>query len=213
MITFFFQFVCQVKAQDLATATAAVEVAGQIKDLIKTEKSSHITTREKTPGFEFLNMYAHVQKTRGLKKRHILRVIKRRLRPFSKVDRRFKEVVDTLLEYIKDDVEEHQEQFFTILSKNGYGGTSALFVYYKLREDGKYNFKSMMFNGRFKLAATLVITRHAKSNFFGSSSKDVINWLPRRGITAKDINDLLNIIVPNINKIMEGFLPGDDSDE
>ena len=144
--------------------------------------------------------------------KHIKRRIKG-LERFARTHKDLKEIVEILKEYIVDEVEEHQEQFFMIISDKGYGSTKAIFVYYKLREDGKYNFKSMTMRGKFRLAATLVITRESKSNFFGSKSRDVIRYLPRRGITRQDVQALLEIIVPQLNKVMEGFLPGDDSED
>ena len=186
---------------------AAVEAAKKLKDLVHTSSSSHITTREKTSGFEFLDIKANAQSSKGLKKKHILKIIKRNLVPFTKTNKDMKDVVDTLVEFIQDDVEEHQEQFFAIVSEGGAGKTQAIFVYYKLRADGKYNFKRLMFRGSFRLAADLVITRSTKKSFFKSSSKDIIRYLPRRGITAKDVNDLLAIIVPKIAVVMNDFIP------
>ena len=121
-----------------------------------------------------------------------------------------KDVVDTLIEFIKDDVEEHQEQFFAIVSEKGSGKSEAIFVYYKLRDDGKYNMRRLTFRGRFRLAADLVITRSSKSGLFSSSSKDIINYLPRRGVTAQDIDDLLKIIVPKIAVVMNNFIPPEE---
>lgn len=155
-------------------------------------------------------MWARVSRSKGISQRHLIKRVNRDLKPFVRNDPRLRDIVDTLVEYVQDEVEEHGEQFFTILSNRGYGGMRAIFVYYRQLDNGRYLFKKMMFSGQFKLAATLVITRSKKSNWFSSSSKDVINYLPRRGVTAQDVNDLLNIIVPQLNKVMNGFVPESD---
>ena len=136
-------------------------------------------------------------------------MISRYLKPFAKGNKDMKEVVTTFEEFVEFDVEEHQEQFFAIMSQKGNGRTEAMFVYFKLREDGKYNFKRMFFRGSFRLAADLVITRSTKKGFFKSSSRDIIRYLPRRGVTAQDITDLLNIIVPKIAVVMNQFVPSE----
>ena len=185
----------------------ALDAAERLKGLIKSTSNSKITTREKTQGFEFLDMKANAQYTKGMKKHHLELMMKRYLRPFAGANPDLRQVVETMEEFVRDEVEEHQEQFFGLLSKGGQGQTQAIFVYYKLREDGKYNFKRMTFRGTFRLAADLVITHSSKSGFFSSSSKDVINYLPRRGVTAQDIKDLLDIIVPKIATVMSEFAP------
>ena len=42
----------------------------------------------------------------------------------------------------------------------------------------------MTFRGSFRFAADLAITHSSKSGFFSSSSKDVINYLPRRELAT-----------------------------
>lgn len=187
--------------------TAALAAAEKLKNLIHRSSSSHIQQREKTSGFEFLDISANAQSSLGLPKRLLKRIIARNLTPFSKDSKDMKAIVESFKEFVEYDIEEHQEQFFAIVSKKGDGKTHAIFVYFKLREDGKYNFKKMLFRGKFRLAADLVITRSTKKGFFSSSSKDIINYLPRRGITAKDVNDLLDIIVPKIALVMNEFVP------
>lgn len=187
----------------------AIDAAGKLKQLIHSTSESRIKSRERTHGFEFLSMRANAQTSKGIQKRHLLNIVKTYLVPFAASSYEMKQLVLTLTEFIRDDVEEHQEQFFGLMSKGAYGTTQALFVYYKLRDDGKYNFKRMMFHGRFGMAADIVITHTSKNGFFGSSSKDVISYLPRRGVTAQDIKNLMEIIVPRLANIMTEFAPRD----
>lgn len=154
-------------------------------------------------------MKANAQYTKGLKKHHLELMMKRHLRPFAGANPDLRQVIESMNKSVRDDGEEHQEQFFGLMSKGGHGQAQAIFVYYKLRDDGKYNFKRMTFRGSFRLAADLVITHSSKSGFFSSSSRDVINYLPRRGVAAQDIKDLLDIILPKIATVMADFAPID----
>ena len=188
---------------------SALDAAEKLKKLIHSTSDSKITTREKTQGFEFLDMKANAQYTKGLKKHHLELMMKRHLRPFAGANPDLRQVIESMNKSVRDDGEEHQEQFFGLMSKGGHGQAQAIFVYYKLRDDGKYNFKRMTFRGSFRLAADLVITHSSKSGFFSSSSRDVINYLPRRGVAAQDIKDLLDIILPKIATVMADFAPID----
>ena len=154
-------------------------------------------------------MKANAQYTKGLKKHHLELMMKRHLRPFAGANPDLRQVIESMNKSVRDDGEEHQEQFFGLMSKGGHGQAQVIFVYYKLRDDGKYNFKRMTFRGSFRLAADLVITHSSKSGFFSSSSRDVINYLPRRGVAAQDIKDLLDIILPKIATVMADFAPID----
>ena len=116
------------------------------------------------------------------------------------------EVFEKFLDW---DIEEDTQQFFGIVSKKGNGKVNAIFVHFKKREDGKFDFKKVFFKGSFTLAADLVITRSSKSNFFSSSSRDIIRYLPRRGITGQDVKDLLDLIVPKIARVINEFVPAD----
>lgn len=118
-------------------------------------------------------------------------------------------MVEIFKNFVKWDVEDDTQQFFGIVSNKGQGKVHAIFLHFKKRKDGKFNFKRIFFQGSFRLAADLVITRSTKSNFFSSSSKDIIRYLPRRGITEQDIKDLLNLIVPKIATVMNEFVPVD----
>ena len=185
----------------------ALTLAEQFKKLLQTSSSSHISSREKTSGFEFLNVKANAQSAKGLPKFLLTRIINRSLKPFAAIDKDMKEIVYVFEQYVKYDVEEFQDQSFAIISNMGRGQVQAIFLYFKLREDGKYNFKKLLFNGKFKLAADLVITRETKKGFLKSSSKDVIRYLPRRGIQEQDIDMLLKVMIPKIAKIMGEFIP------
>jgi len=191
----------------------AVEAGKELKKLLSTDSSSHIQSREKTPGFEFLDVFANVQQTKGLPKHLLNKLVKQELQPFSKDlgQTGIKDIVEKIDEYIASDVEQHGEQFFGIMNDAGHGYAQALFFYYTKRDDGRYNIKKLRFKGEFRLAADLVITRESKRSSFKSSSKDVIKYLPRKGITKTDIDSLLDIIVPKLASLMAGFLP-DESD-
>lgn len=191
---------------------AALDAAQKLKDLIHTSFSSHITKREKTSGFEFLNIWADAQRSRGVPKFALKWIIKRSLKPFATKSNRpaIVDAVEVFEKFLEWGVESETRQFFGIVSKKGDGTTHAIFIYYKLREDGKYNFKKVLFSGKFTLAADLVITRSSRSGFFSSSSRDIINYLPRRGITDADIKSLLNLIVPKIASIFNDFVPADE---
>ena len=190
---------------------AALEAANKIKALIHSSSSSHIQKREKTSGFEFLNINANAQRSRGLPK-HVLKwIIKRSLKPFASQSNKkeIRDVVEVFEKFLDWDIEEDTQQFFGIVSKKGNGKVNAIFVHFKKREDGKFDFKKVFFKGSFTLAADLVITRSSKSNFFSSSSRDIIRYLPRRGITGQDVKDLLDLIVPKIARVINDFVPAD----
>ena len=152
-------------------------------------------------------MHADAQFSRGVRKPYLLKLLNRYLNPIQNDNGNMRDVIQTLQEFIQDDVEEHQEQFFGLLSKGGSGEVKALFVYFKQRDDGKFNFKRMMFRGKFTLAADLVVTHSSRRGLFTSSSRSVINYLPRKGVKAQDIKNLLNFIVPKIAAVMNDFLP------
>lgn len=187
--------------------TAAIQAAEQMKKLIQRDSSSHIEKHEKTSGFEFLDVFANAQSTKGIPQEHIKKLVDRQLNPFAGDNPEIKRVVEEMKQNLECFAEEHQEQVFTIISKKGEGITEAIFLYFKIREDRKYDFKKLLFRGQFGLAADLVITRRSKKDFWGSSSKDVINYLPRRGLTEQDVKDLLNMIVPKIAQVMNEFVP------
>lgn len=191
----------------LIPGTESLNAVGMLKKLLHRTSSSHITSREKTAGFEFLDIKANAQSSRGLPKFLLEKLIQRFLVPFAKTSQTMKDIVHTFEEMVKYDVDQHQEQFFNLISDQGNGYTKAIFLYYERRDDGKYNFKKLLFSGSFRLAADMVILRKTKSGFFSSSSEDVIKYLPRRGITEADINALLRMIVPGIANVMNEFIP------
>ena len=185
----------------------AIQATEQMKKLIQRDSSSHIEKHEKTSGFEFLDVFANAQSTKGIPQEHIMKLVDRQLNPFAGDNLEIKRVVEEMKHNLECFADEHQEQVFTIISKKGEGLTEAIFLYFKLRDDGKYDFKKLLFRGKFCLAADLVITRRSKRNLLGSSSKDVINYLPRRGLIEQDVTDLLNMIVPKIAQVMNEFVP------
>ena len=190
---------------------AAIEAANKLKALIHSSSSSHIQKREKTSGFEFLDISANAQRSRGLPKAALKWIFNRSVKPFADKSNRkeIREVVEVFEKFLEWEIEDNTQQFFGIVSKKGDGKVNAIFLHFKKREDGKFNFKKVFFKGSFRLAADLVITRSSKKNFFSSSSRDIIRYLPRRGITGQDIRDLLNLIVPKIANVINEFVPAD----
>ena len=65
-----------------------------------------------------------------------------------------------------------------------------------------YLFTKLLFEGAFTLAADVTIIRESKSNLFRSSSKDVIKYVPRHGITQEDVQTLLDVIVSQTAQVM-----------
>ena len=189
----------------------ALEAANKLKDLIHSSSSSHIQKREKTSGFEFLDISANAQRSRGLTENVLKWIIKRSLKPFAAKSQKkeIRDIVEEFEKFLEWGVEEETQQFFGIVSQKGNGKVNAIFVHFKKRDDGKFNFKKVFFKGSFRLAADLVITRSSKKNFFSSSSRDIIRYLPRRGITGQDIKDLLDLIVPKIARVINEFVPAE----
>ena len=134
-----------------------------------------------------LDMHAGAQFSRGVIKPYLLKRLNRYLNPIQNENGNMRKVMQTLQEFIIYDVEEHQEQFFGMLSKKGFGEVKALFVYFKEQADGKFNFKRMMFRGKFTLVADLVVTHSSRRGLFTSSSRSIIYYLPRKGVKAQDI--------------------------
>ena len=66
-------------------------------------------------------------------------MIKRYLRPFAGAHPR--QIGETKKVFARDE--------FELFSKDDHGQTRAIFVYYKLRENGKYKFNKMTFRGTF----------------------------------------------------------------
>lgn len=187
----------------------ALKATEKLKELIHTQKNSHIQHREKTSGFEFLNVRSNLQQAKGAKKTSFLDTLKKDL---EKLETRQSppeiiELARNVYKYVEEDAEEYAEQTFAIVFQDSRGHANALFYSFSKRSDGKYNFKKLLFEGSFQLAADLVILRESKKGFFRSSSKDVIKYLPRRGVTQQDISDLLDVIVPQIAVVMASVLP------
>ncbi|XP_057297081.1 uncharacterized protein LOC130625977 [Hydractinia symbiolongicarpus] len=167
----------------LVTFTAAVTAADKLKNLIHTTSSKQMGTPQQTAGFEFLNVRANAQSTKGISKDYLLNSITKYMEPLAAGNPALMCVVDEAREVINSDAEEHQEQSFVILTENDAGSSCALFIYFQKREDGKYNFRKLLFYGEFKLAADVFIVRHSKNNLFFSKSEDVVKYIPRRGTT------------------------------
>lgn len=193
----------------LETFKASVTAAEQLKHLIQKTSSSQMGTPQQTAGFEFLNIRANAQSTKGINKEYLLKSITKYMEPLAAGNPALMCVVDEAREVINADAEEHQEQSFVILAKNGAGSACALFIYFQKREDGKYNFRKLLFSGEFRLAADVCIVHHSKSNFFTSKSKDVVKYIPRRGMTQQDVTALLEVMIPKIAQVMVEFVPDD----
>ncbi|XP_057301384.1 uncharacterized protein LOC130635882 [Hydractinia symbiolongicarpus] len=193
----------------LAKFTAAVSAAEKLKNLIHTTSSNKIGTPQQTAGFEFLNVRANAQSTKGINKDHLLKSITKYMEPLAAGNPDLMCVVDEAREVINADAEEHQEQSFVILTENGAGSAYALFIYFQKREDGKYNFRKLLFCGNFRLAADVCIVHHSKNNIFYSKSEDVVKYIPRRGITQQDVTAFLEVMIPKIAQVMVEFVPDD----
>ena len=184
----------------------ALDHAVKLKELIHEKRSQHIQRHDRTPGFEFLNMFSNLQETKGIQRSKIVNIVNKQLKPFAeKAGSKFQELVANVWDGL--DVDSHSEQMFSITFQGGTGTAHALFVYFMQREDGKYNLKKLLFEGSFTLAADVVVVRKSKSGFWSSSSKDVIQYVPRRGVTQEDINQLLDVIVPPLAGVMASLVP------
>ena len=179
----------------------AIDHAEKLKELIQSKKSQHIQRHERTPGFEYLNMHSNLQETKGIPKSRIVSTINKQLVPFAKrAGSKFEEFVGNIWENL--DVDSHSEQSFAINANTGKGTAHFLFISFVKRDDGKYNFRKLLFEGAFTLAADVMVIRESKSNLFRSSSKDVIKYVPRHGITQEDVQALLDVIVPQTAQVM-----------
>ena len=158
-------------------------------------------------------MTSYARRARGIPRKSILkRIIKRSLKPFAAKSEKpeIRQIVKEFEEFLDWGVESDTHQLFSIISQKGDGKVHAIFIHFNQREDGKYNYKQVLFNGRFRLAADMVIVRSTKKNFFSSSSKDVIRYLPRREVTGQDIRDLMELIIPKIASVVNDFVPANN---
>ena len=153
-------------------------------------------------------MYANMRSSKGLQKKHVLNVINSDFLPFVKEygdDKAISEI-SRLRTYVKDGVKKDVGQFFSINANQGNGNALGMYFYFKLHQDGTYDLVTYRHQGSFTLAATLVITSESKSNLFSSSSKDVINYIPRRGVTKQDVDDFM-YIMPTLADVVGKILP------
>ena len=161
---------------------------------------------EKTRGFQFLNMFSNAQISKGLRGKYLLRFLDRNLQSFADISKNMSKVVEGVKKFIEDVMDKDEEDhFFAIVAKDSRGVTQAIFVKFNQREDGRYNFKRLLFRGTFELAADLIITRY--TNLETGEVEDVVSYLPKKEIQKEDIKDLLDLMVPQLADVMKEFAP------
>ena len=115
-------------------------------------------------------------------------------------------VVEGIKKFIEDVMDKDEEDhFFAVVAKDSRGITQAIFVKFNQREDGRYNFKRLLFRGTFELAADLIITRY--TNLETGEVEDIVSYLPKKEVQKEDIKDLIDLMVPQLADVMKEFAP------
>merc|ERR1712137_301787 len=99
-----------------------------------------------------MNMTSRFQQTRGLRKKHLLKQIRREFGKVAKDKESLKGIVEDILDRVENGKTNKTDGLFAMISDSDFGMTRAVFFYYKERNDGKYNIKKLSLEGTMKLA-------------------------------------------------------------
>lgn len=178
----------------------AIDATKKLNDLKLELKNETIVKKNE---ISFMNMRSRLQVTKGLRKKHLRKQIKRELETLVKKHEKLEEVYENILDCVEN--EKKKQAVFAMISETDDGFSKAIFFYYKKRDDGKYNMKKIRLEGKLELSASLVVTRVATSNSTFSESKDVINYIPKDGAEDVDVKRLLMSMVPDLSKLLSKF--------
>jgi hypothetical protein len=186
---------------DVEKALAAVE---KIKNLIRVETSSHIQSQTAGRGFSYLelNSIRKAGTNPADKMESVFKLVAKSAQnqflALSNIPTITQETILRALDEIGEmaalEGDEYKATEQSIYFKDGQGHGYAVVMGFDTPANNptKRTWYYTWYSAAFGLMPDVMVIRHTKSNFFGSSSRDQINYVAR-GITENDMKELLKM--------------------
>ena len=182
----------------------ALDSIAKLKNLIKSEKSSHIQSTSQGRGFSYLelNSIRKSGKNKSEQMETVFKILQKGLSTqFAKRGNVPPETQQTIYAAFEEvgemaalEGDEYRSTEQSIFFKDGAGTGYAVVIGFDTVEndESKRNWYYTWFSVQFELMPDVMVIRHSKSNFWGSSSKDEIKYVAR-GINEGDVKELLSL--------------------